>query len=145
MAGLLFVLFLPTQYAINLQLLGGVWIVQTLPTVIFGLFTRWFRPAALFLAWVVGMTTGTAMVISQKLTAVFPLHIGGQTFSSYAAVNALLLNLVIATVFTLTLDALGQHEGRDETSPSDYADSDSGVELSSERLVTKPSASQISG
>src|SRR5437764_2202329 len=130
-AGLLFVLFLPTQYAINLQLLGGVWIVQTLPTVVFGLFTRWFRPAALLLAWVVGMTTGTAMVISQKLTAVFPLHIGGQTFSSYAAVNALLLNLVIATVFTLTLDALGEDEGRDETSPSDYADRDSGVDLSS--------------
>ncbi|MGI9050313.1 MAG: monocarboxylate uptake permease MctP, partial [Rubrobacteraceae bacterium] len=32
LGALFFVLFLPTQYAIQLQLLGGVWILQTLPT-----------------------------------------------------------------------------------------------------------------
>jgi SSS family solute:Na+ symporter len=33
---LLFILFLPTQFALDLQLLGGLWILQTLPAVIFG-------------------------------------------------------------------------------------------------------------
>ena len=30
---LVFILFVPTQYAIQLQLLGGIWIIQTLPAV----------------------------------------------------------------------------------------------------------------
>src|ERR671933_1578839 len=37
---LAFILFLPNKYAIDLQLLGGVWILQTLPAIVFGLFTR---------------------------------------------------------------------------------------------------------
>jgi SSS family solute:Na+ symporter len=40
---LLFILFLPTQYAVELQTLGGVWILETLPAVILGLYTRWFH------------------------------------------------------------------------------------------------------
>jgi len=141
-AGLLFVLFLPTQYAINLQLLGGIWIVQTLPTVVLGLFTRWFRSAALLVGWAAGMADGTAMVISQKLTAVFPLHIGGATFSSYAAVNALALNLFIATAFTLVLNASTGRERWDETSPSDYHDSDSQIALEPKPRVREHSVPQ---
>ncbi|WP_324778353.1 monocarboxylate uptake permease MctP, partial [Ralstonia pickettii] len=33
---LVFILFLPTKFALDLQLLGGVWIVQTFPSVVFG-------------------------------------------------------------------------------------------------------------
>src|SRR5467141_3385334 len=33
---LVFILFVPTQYAIQLQLLGGIWIIQTLPAVMLG-------------------------------------------------------------------------------------------------------------
>jgi Na+/proline symporter len=33
--------------ALNLQLLGGIWILQTLPSVILGLYTRWFHRWAL--------------------------------------------------------------------------------------------------
>src|SRR6202041_1812067 len=40
---LLFIIFAPTQYAIQLQLLGGIWIIQTLPTIMLGVFTRWFN------------------------------------------------------------------------------------------------------
>lgn len=121
-AGLLFVLLLPTQYAINLQLLGGIWIVQTLPAVICGLFTRWFRSTALLAGWAAGMATGTAMAISQKLASVFPLHIGGRTFSSYAAVYALALNLLVACAITLLLNALRASKSVDETGSGDYDD-----------------------
>jgi len=40
---LVFILFVPTQYAIQLQLLGGIWIIQTLPAVMLGAYTRWFN------------------------------------------------------------------------------------------------------
>ena len=52
---LLFIVFLPTAYAINLQLLGGVWIIQILPAVVVGLYTRWLHRWALLLGWAVGM------------------------------------------------------------------------------------------
>ena len=44
---LLFVLLLDKQNALNFQLLGGIWILQTLPSIVFGLFTRWFHRWAL--------------------------------------------------------------------------------------------------
>jgi SSS family solute:Na+ symporter len=43
---LLVILFLPTQFALDLQLLGGIWILQTLPALMFGLYTNWFRARA---------------------------------------------------------------------------------------------------
>jgi solute:Na+ symporter, SSS family len=44
---LAFILLLKPEYALNLQLLGGIWILQTLPSVILGLYTRWFHRWAL--------------------------------------------------------------------------------------------------
>lgn len=35
-----FILGLPLTYAIQLQLLGGIWIIQTLPAIVLGLYTR---------------------------------------------------------------------------------------------------------
>jgi SSS family solute:Na+ symporter len=40
---LVFIIFIPTQYAIYLQLLGGIWIIQTLPAVMLGAYTNWFN------------------------------------------------------------------------------------------------------
>jgi pyruvate dehydrogenase (quinone) len=44
---LAFVILGDQSYAIVLQLLGGIWITKTLPTVVVGLFVRWFHPKAL--------------------------------------------------------------------------------------------------
>ena len=60
---LLFIVFAPTQYAIQLQLLGGIWIIQTLPSVMLGVYTRWFNDWALFVGWAVGTVAGTAMAL----------------------------------------------------------------------------------
>ena len=51
---LVFIVFVPTQYAIQLQLLGGIWIIQTLPAVMLGVYTRWFNDWALLVGWAVG-------------------------------------------------------------------------------------------
>ena len=51
---LVFVLTLDKQNAINFQLLGGIWILQTFPAIVFSLFTRWFHRWALLAGWAVG-------------------------------------------------------------------------------------------
>src|SRR6184192_643618 len=58
---LVFILFVPTQFAIQLQLLGGIWIIQTLPAVLLGAYTRWFNSWALLVGWALGSYAGTAM------------------------------------------------------------------------------------
>ncbi len=76
---LVFILFVPTQYAIQLQLLGGIWIIQTLPAVMLGAYTRWFNSWALLVGWAVGTFAGTVMAVATNLTAAYPLAFGGYT------------------------------------------------------------------
>ncbi len=71
---LIFIVFLPTQFAIYLQLLGGILIIQTLPAVMLGVYTRWFNDWALLIGWAVGMATGTAMFVAVN-TPNYPLVI----------------------------------------------------------------------
>jgi len=118
---LAFILFVPTQFAIQLQLLGGIWIIQTLPAVMLGAYTRWFNPWALLVGWAVGTYAGTAMAISVKLVPTFPLVFGGWTFPGYTALYTLILNLLLAIVLTPVFNALSQRKARtDETLATDY-------------------------
>ena len=90
---LLFIIFLPLQYAIQLQLLGGIWISQTIPAVILGLYTRWLNPWALIIGWAAGLISGTWMAASLGFqSAVFPLVVDGLTVPGYAALYALAIN-----------------------------------------------------
>ncbi len=116
---LVFILFVPTKFAIYLQLLGGIWIIQTLPAVVFGAYTRWFNDWALLVGWAVGTYAGTAMAISQDLKPAYPLKLGAYTLPGYTAFYTLLLNLAIAVVLTLVCNALGARKV-DETVASDY-------------------------
>ena len=117
---LVFIIFLPTQYAINLQLLGGVWIIQTLPAIVIGLYTRWMHRLALLIGWAVGMLSGTAMAVSQNFSSVYPLPLGGLTIPGYAALYALILNLVVSVVLTWVFNAMTVSAGKDETAAMDY-------------------------
>ena len=123
-----FVLLLPIQDAINFQLLGGVWILQTFPAIVFGLFTRWFHRWALLIGWAVGMLTGTYMAYLQatpKVTAhfassIYPLHLFGHVYGGYAALYAFILNVVITIVLTLVFNAMKIAKGQDATAEADY-------------------------
>jgi len=117
---LFFIVFLPTQYAINLQLLGGVWIIQCLPAVVVGLYTRWLDRWALLAGWAVGMLTGTGMAVSQNFVSVYPLHIGDVTIPGYAALWSVILNFAVAIVGTLVLRVTSVAAGGDETAAVDY-------------------------
>jgi len=116
---LAFIVFVPQQYAIYLQLLGGIWIIQTLPSVMLGVYTRWFDPWALVIGWAVGIVAGTWMFIAAKLTPNYPLAIAGFNFPGYSALYTLILNLVVAVVLTLLFNAAGKAQP-DETVVADY-------------------------
>jgi solute:Na+ symporter, SSS family len=117
---LVFVLGLPLQYAIQLQLLGGVWIIQTLSAVIGGLYTRWFHDRALVLGWFAGIAAGTAMAASQSFRPIYPLHIAGWTIPCYAAFASLILNLVVVIGLTPVFNAIRAGRGEDETQAEHY-------------------------
>jgi len=119
---LVFILRVPTQYAIQLQLLGGIWIIQTLPAVMLGVYTRWFNDWALLIGWAIGMVVGTAMAVSFNFSATFPLAIGGFTVPGYAALYALVLNLIVAVVLTPALRAFSLPPA-DVTAEADYVSS----------------------
>jgi solute:Na+ symporter, SSS family len=117
---LLFILFLPTQYAIYLQLLGGIWIIQTLPAVLLGAYTRWFNEHALLLGWAVGMVVGTAMAVGAHLTPTYVLQIAGYSFPAYSAFYTVILNALLAVVFTPIFNAVSTRVPVDETAALDY-------------------------
>jgi solute:Na+ symporter, SSS family len=127
---LIFVLALDKQNAINLQLLGGVWILQTFVSIVSGLYTRWLHRWALLAGWAVGMVYGTVAAYHQSSAAT--KHFGGSlaTFpythtKVYIAFSALVLNVVVSVVLTLVLRALHAPDGQDHTTDEDYyAESD---------------------
>jgi solute:Na+ symporter, SSS family len=119
LGALVFIIFVPTQYAIYLQLLGGIWIIQTLPSVILGAYTRWFNDWALLVGWAVGIGFGTGMAIATSLTPTYPLHIAAFTFPGYTALYTVVLNIVVAIVLTPIFDVL-ERTRFDETVASDY-------------------------
>jgi solute:Na+ symporter, SSS family len=122
------IFFMPTQFALDLQLLGGVWMVQIFPAVIFGLFTRWFSGWGLLAGWAVGMIVGTSLSWTPK--AWVPVHAlnwdvpfaghidPGLGFAAYNGLTAVILNLAVAGALSLVL----RSQARDETSPEDYKD-----------------------
>jgi solute:Na+ symporter, SSS family len=117
---LAFILFVPTQFAIQLQLLGGIWIIQTLPAVMLGVYTRWFNPWALLVGWAAGTLAGTAMAVHVDLKPTFPLEFAGYTFPGYSALYTVILNLVLAVVLTPLCNALASQRAVDHTLPADY-------------------------
>jgi solute:Na+ symporter, SSS family len=118
---LVFILFVPTEYAIQLQLLGGIWIIQTLPAVMLGAYTRWFNAWALLLGWAAGTILGTAMAIAMHLTASYPLKLGGYTFPGYTALYTLILNLGVCVILTPVFNAMNARvRPADATAAADY-------------------------
>ncbi|MFF3453556.1 monocarboxylate uptake permease MctP [Streptomyces sp. NPDC002730] len=133
---LVFVLTMDKTVAINFQLLGGIWILQTFPALVGGLFTRWFHRWALLAGWAVGMIYGTSAAYG--VASPTQKHFGGSSAEipglgeiGYIGLTAFILNVVVTVVLTFVLRALKAPEGVDETSPSDYtADAgDAGVQV----------------
>lgn len=132
------ILALDPQFSIDLQLIGGVLILQTLPAVALGLYTRWFHAKALIAGWCAGMAVGLWALyqIPQKLfnadgtVTLTKEHFGGSAFplselgfdtkaTIYVGAIAIGVNLLVCVLGTLAMRGRVD-DGLDLTSPSDY-------------------------
>jgi solute:Na+ symporter, SSS family len=134
----LFVLLIDPQFSIDLQLIGGVIILQTLPAVAIALYTRWLHRWALVAGWVAGLGYGLYLLYTIPNPANGKLHFGGSALALdkltlfgwhpfpgsmvqiYVGFVALVVNLVVAVVVTVALRAGNVAEGVDATHPADY-------------------------
>jgi SSS family solute:Na+ symporter len=139
LGALLAILALDPQFSIDLQLIGGVIILQTLPAVAIGLYTRWFHRWALIAGWVAGMVVGfwttyqiqQTLVNPDKTITIVKAHFGGSAFplsklgfdtkwSIYAGFLAIVANVLVCVIATLVLRAMKAPEGEDRTQPDEY-------------------------
>lgn len=132
------ILFIDPQFSIDLQLIGGVLILQTLPAVAIPLYTRWLHRWGLIAGWVVGMAWGLIMLydIPNPKTghghfgtsamalgnlSIFGWHpFAGSAQQIYPGFVALIANLVVAVVVTVIARKAKVFNGTDDTQPSDY-------------------------
>jgi SSS family solute:Na+ symporter len=132
------IVLIDPQYSIDLQLIGGVIILQTLPMVAIVLYTRWFHIWGLVAGWVVGMGWGLTLLYGIPNPASGKQHFGGsalalnklsilgwQPFSGsqtqiYVGFVALISNLIVAVLVTIVLRRLRVFNGTDQTNPADY-------------------------
>jgi SSS family solute:Na+ symporter len=93
-----FVFVVPATYAISLQLLGGILIVQILPAVFFGLYVKSsLRKEPLIVGLLVGIFSGIYMVEYTNNFGALTSSLFHTTFGSlYVAVIALVFNLIIS-------------------------------------------------
>ena len=133
-----FILFIDPQFSIDLQLIGGVLILQTLPTVAISLYTRWFHRWGLIAGWVVGIGWGLVMLYNIPNAATGKAHFGGSALKLgdlsifgwhplsgsqlqiYVGFVALIANLLVAVIFTVIARQLKVFNGTDDTEAEDY-------------------------
>ncbi len=133
----LVILLISPQFSIDLQLIGGVIILQTLPAVGIALYTRWLHRWGLVAGWLVGMGLGMWMLYQIPNPATNHVHFGGSAFplskwfdptsigldaktQVYVGLVAVVANVLVAVVVTLICRAVRIPDGVDITSPDDY-------------------------
>jgi solute:Na+ symporter, SSS family len=109
LGALVFIIFLPIQYAIDFQLLGGIWILQIFPAVVLGLYRIPLFAGPLFVGWIAGILSGTWFFLIAGLKPVLSVQGIG---AIYIAVIALGLNLVISLGGSMLFRGSAQGQGR---------------------------------
>jgi SSS family solute:Na+ symporter len=128
---LLFILLINPQFSIDLQLLGGAIILQTLPSVMIGLYSRWLHRGALITGWAAGMIVSIWTFYVTPNVAEKQPHWGGTAFALshlglhtdveiYIGFVGVVVNLLVSYGVTTALKALKTREGTDQTAPADY-------------------------
>ena len=126
-----FIVFLDPQFSIDLQLIGGVIILQTAPSVALGLYTRWMHRGALIAGWAAGMLLALWMLWDIPNAATKRAHFGGSAFplkdfgfdtpkTIYVGFVAVAVNVLVAVIVTFILRAAKTPDGIDGTTPDDY-------------------------
>ena len=106
-ASLCFVICLPTQYAIDLQLIGGIWILQIFPAVVFGLYRNRLHAPACLAGWLVGMIIGTLLTLENGLKPVVSIPLLGGDYRLFIGMIALTANIAVSYGASLVLTSCG--------------------------------------
>jgi SSS family solute:Na+ symporter len=128
---LLVVLALDPQFSIDLQLIGGVIILQTLPALVLGLWRTFAHRWALLAGWAAGLIAGLIMLYDTPNPTTGKEHFGGAQYALtnfgfdtevtlYTGIIALGVNLLVVVIGSLVLRALNAPEGEDVTSDEDF-------------------------
>jgi solute:Na+ symporter, SSS family len=131
LGALLVIISIDPQFSIDLQLIGGVVILQTLPAVVFGLYTRWFHRWALLAGWAAGLIAGLWMLYDNANPLIGKAHFAGSqwalsrwgldtTKTMYVGILAVAINILVAAVFTVVFRAAKAPAGEDVTADTDY-------------------------
>lgn len=95
-------------YAVQLQLAGGAWMLQTLPSVMLSLYTDRLNKYSLIGGWLVGMGSATYMLAVKKFAAsAYVPSFLGLSVPMYVGMISLILNLVVVVVGTIIAYAAG--------------------------------------
>jgi SSS family solute:Na+ symporter len=134
----LFIVGIDPQYAIDLQLIGGVIILQTLPAVAIALYTRWLHRWGLVAGWLVGLGWGLLLLYGIPNPGTGEGHFGssalalgklnlfgwhpfaGSETQIYVDIVALVANLLVAVIVTVVARRLKIFNGTDSTNGPDY-------------------------
>ena len=124
-------LSLDPQFSIDLQLIGGVIILQTLPALVLGLWRTFAHRWALLAGWAVGLIAGMLMLYDTPNPATGKEHFGGAQYALsnfgldtevtlYTGIIAIALNLTVVVVGSFILRAIGAPTGQDVTRDEDF-------------------------
>jgi SSS family solute:Na+ symporter len=122
------ILLLDTQFSIDLQLIGGVIILQTLPAIVIGLYSRAAHAWGLLAGLVAGLASGLYMLWQTPNAVTGKAHFGGAQYALshfgldtkvtlYTGIIALVVNLLVT--FVVTIFVRGRHLP-DQTAPGDF-------------------------
>jgi SSS family solute:Na+ symporter len=128
---LLVVIAIDPQFSIDLQLIGGVIILQTLPALVLGLWRTFAHRWALLVGWAAGLGAGLVMLYDTPNPATGKEHFGGAQYALskfgfdtkvtlYTGIIAIGLNLLIVVVGSVVLRALKVPAGEDVTRSEDF-------------------------
>ncbi|MBV8526649.1 MAG: sodium:solute symporter, partial [Acetobacteraceae bacterium] len=119
---LVFIFALDLPYALQLQLLGGVWMIQVLPAVILGLYTRILNGWALLIGWLVGIGLGSYMAWTSSFkVAIYPISFFGLQVPCFIALSSLVANILVSVLLSLALNPFLADRETDLTMLEDYA------------------------
>ncbi|MBU6397129.1 MAG: sodium:solute symporter [Rhodospirillales bacterium] len=116
-----FIILVPVKFAVQLQLLGGMWIIQTFPAIALSLFTRFLNGWALLAGWLTGILSATWLVSQNAFNSIWVFHIFGYVLPSYIALATVTLNILVASALSIPLNSIMNDQHKDETKTADYA------------------------
>lgn len=123
LGALVFILEVSSSDIINLQLLGGVLILQTLPAVVLALYVRWLDRWALIAGWAAGIGLGTYWGVTNtpRFASTYDLKVlGWHVGVVYPGLAAFIANLIVAVLWSAVAALVRGRAPESGIADSDY-------------------------